>query len=388
MTDNLNNTLSGELLEVIMNHGMEGLPRAVEILYNEAMRVERTRYLGAESYERSEQRLDYANGYKAKKLKTTIGELDLAVPQVRQGGFYPSFLQKGSRSERALCATIAEMYIQGVSTRNVTKVMKELCNFEVTASDVSRATKLLDAEFEKWRTRSLGYYKYLYLDARYEKVRNGGSVVDLAVLTAIGVNFLGKREVLGISVKLSEAEVHWRQFLESLQKRGLHGVELIISDDHAGLKAARKTIFPSIRWQRCQFHLQQNAQQYVSNLNMRREVAADIRNVFNAADKNEADRLLGIYTAKYNKAAPQLSAWLTENISEGLTVFDFPADHAIHIRTNNLSEHLNREIKRRTRSVGIFPNEASCLRMVTAIVMETSEEWLVGKRYIQSSNSN
>ena len=386
MTGNINcgvnGTLSEGVLEVIINHGMDGLPRAMEILYNEAMKIERSRHLGASHYEHSRDRTDYANGYKPKTINSRIGKLGLQIPQVRKGDFYPSFLEKGLRSERALKAAIAEMYIQGVSTRDVSKVIEELCGFEVTSTEVSRATKLLDEEFIKWRTRDLGKYEYLYLDARYEKVRNAGSVVDLAVVVAIGATESGKREVLGLSVKLSEAEIHWRGFLEDLQKRGLHGVKLIISDAHTGLKAARKTVFPSIPWQRCQFHLQQNAQQYVPKRAMKKEVAADIRSIFNAANREEAERLLRINIDKYSAKAPQLSKWMEDNIEEGLTIFSFPIEYSKHIRTNNIAERVNKEIRRRTRKVGIFPNEASCLRLITAVIMEISEEWMMGKRYL------
>ena len=384
MTGNINcvvnTTLSDEILEVIINHGMEGLPKAVEILYNEAMKIERSRHLGANPYEHNNNRTDYANGYKPKRINSRLGQLELHIPQVRKGDFYPSFLEKGLRSERALKAALAEMYIQGVSTRDVNKVIEDLCGFEVTSTEVSRATKLLDEEFEKWRTRKLGAYEYLYLDARYENVRNGGHVVDLAAVTAIGVKESGKKEVLGVSVKLSEAEVHWRSFLGNLQKRGLRGIKLIVSDDHAGLKAARKAVLPTVPWQRCQFHLQQNAQQYIPKKSMKREVASDIRNIFNAANRTEADRLLRININKYSQKAPQLSKWMETNIEEGLTVFAFPEGYRKHIRTNNIAEHLNKEIRRRTRKVGIFPNEDSCLRLITGVVMEISEEWLVGRR--------
>jgi transposase-like protein len=378
----INNTLTKGALEVIMNYGMEGLPRAVEILYNEAMKIERSKHLGVGHYEHSAERTDYANGYKPKKINSRIGRLDLQVPQVRNGDFYPSFLEKGLRSERALKATFAEMYIKGVSTRDVSAIIEELCGFQVTSTEVSRATQLLDEEFIKWRTRDIGSYEYLYLDALYETVRNAGSVMDLAILIAIGAREDGKRELLGISVKLSEAEIHWREFLEDLQKRGLHGIKLIISDDHKGLKAARKGVFPSIPWQRCQFHLQQNAQNYVPRKSMKREVAADIRSIFNAVNLEEANRLLKINIEKYSASAPQLSNWMESNIMEGLTVFGFPEEYRKHIRTSNIAERVNKEIRRRTRKVGIFPNEDSCLRLVTAIVMEISEEWLLGNRYL------
>jgi len=379
-----NVTLSSEILEVVMNHGMEGLPRALEIIYNEAMKIERSRHLGAAPYEHSANRVDYANGYKPKTLNTPLGQLKLEVPQVRNGDFYPSFLEKGCRSERAFKLAIAEMYVKGVSTRDVSDVIEKMCGFQVTSTEVSRAAKLLDEEFAKWRTREIGKYEYIFLDARYEKVRNAGSVVDLAVFSAIGITESGTREALGVSVKLSEAEVHWREFLERLQKRGLHGIKLITSDDHAGLKAARKAVFPSIPWQRCQFHLQQNAQSYVPKKFMKKTVAADIRSIFNAVNKEEADRLLRINIEKYCSTAPQLSKWMEANIAEGLTVFSFPAEYSKHIRTNNLAERLNKDIKRRTRKVGIFPNEDSCLRLVTAIVMEKSEEWLLGSKYLPS----
>lgn len=379
-----NISANSSALEAIINFGLEGLPQAMEILYNEAMKVERTRYIGANPYERTKERQDYANGYKPKQLKTRVGALDLQVPQVREGDFYPSFLGRGIRSERALKATLAEMYIKGVSTRNVSKIMEELCGFEVSSTEVSRATKLLDNEFENWRNRELGCYAYLYLDARYEKVRHTGKVVDLAVLIATGVNPLGKREILGVSVKLSEAEPHWRNFLEDLQKRGLHGVKLMISDAHSGLEAARKAVFPSIPWQRCQFHLQQNAQSYVPKKSMKKGVASDIRHVFNAISTAEAKNLLKEKVKKYEETAPDLATWMEVNIPEGLVALEFPEEHRKRIRTNNMVERLNREIKRRTRVVGIFPNEASCLRLTTAVVMELSEEWLLAKRYLSA----
>jgi transposase-like protein len=191
-----------------------------------------------------------------------------------------------------------------------------------------------------------------------------------------------RREVLGVSVALSEAEVHWRDFFKSLQNRGLEGVELIISDDHAGMKAARKAVFPGIPWQRCQFHLQQNAQAYVPRKDMKKKVAASIRSIFNAPDKEEAERLLQKTMSVYEKEAPSLCAWMEKNLPEGFTVFSFPEVHWKRLRTSNVCERLNKEIKRRTRVATLFPNEASCLRLVTAIAMETSQEWITGKAYL------
>jgi transposase-like protein len=240
----------------------------------------------------------------------------------------------------------------------------------------------LDAILAGWRDRPLGRYRYLYLDARYEKVREDGQVRDAAVLIAAGVNEAGKREVLGVSVALSEAEVHWRSFLQSLTQRGLHGVELIISDDHAGLKQARKAVFGGIPWQRCQFHLQQNAQAYIPRKEMKKEVAADIKAIFDAPNRQEAERLLVLTVEKYQEKASRLARWMEENLPEGLTVFAFPAEHRRRIRTTNMLARLNREIRRRTRVVSIFPNEASCLRLISALLMEISEEWLTGRTYL------
>jgi transposase-like protein len=223
----------------------------------------------------------------------------------------------------------------------------------------------------------------LILDARYEKVRHAGSVRDCAVLIAIGVLPDGRRSILGVSVSLSEAEVHWREFLNSLIERGLHGVELITSDAHEGLRAARKACFNGVPWQRCQFHLMQNAMQYVPKVAMRAEAADDLRAVFNAPDRNEAERQLSLAIEKYRQSAPKLSAWMEDAVPEGLAVFALPPSHRRKLRTTNMLERLNKEIKRRTRVATLFPNEQSLLRLTSAVLIETSEEWETGKTYLK-----
>ena len=240
----------------------------------------------------------------------------------------------------------------------------------------------MDEQLTQWRNSPLGESIYLYLDARYEKVRQDGQVRDTAVLIAVGVDPEGHRKVLGVSASLSEQEVHWRTFMESLVKRGLRGVQLIISDDHAGLNAARKAVFGGVPWQRCQFHLQQNAQAYVPHKEMQLEVAEALRTVFNAPDRPTAERYLADAVKKYEKSASRLATWMELNVPEGLTCFSFPAAHRRSIRTSNPVERLNREVKRRTRVVGIFPNEASCLRLVSAILLEISDEWEAGRIYL------
>jgi len=373
-----------DLIELISEEGFGGMSEAAVILMNEAMRLERTRCLQAEPYERSRDRQGYANGYKPKTLKTQLGKLELSVPQVRgsEAGFYPSFLERGMRSERALKLALAEMYVQGVATRRVKKITELLCGLEISSTEVSRVTKELDEGFEKWRNRPLGKMRYLILDARYEKVRVQGCVVDNAVLIAHGIDEQGRRHVLGVSVSLSEQETHWRTFLESLVTRGLHGVELITSDAHSGLKAAKQAIFPTVPWQRCQFHLQQNAQSYVPKKSMKKEVGDTLRAIFHAPNRAEAERLLSMGTTKYQESAPDLATWMETAVPEGFTVFIVPVAYQKKLRTSNLAERINKEIKRRTKIVGIFPNVKSCERLVSALLIEIDEEWQQGNAYL------
>ena len=375
-------TLPDGFLEQVAEDGLEGLPELLRIVINAAMAAEREKYLGVRSYERSSERRGHANGYKSKTVVTRVGKVAFDVPQVREGGFYPQALEKGLRSERALTLTLAEMYVQGVSTRKVAAITERLCGHEVSSMQVSRATAQMDAVLEAWRTRPLGQVVYLYLDARYEKVRQEGRVADAAVLVAAGVDKEGRRQLLGVSVALSEQEAHWRAFLQSLVERGLSGVQLIISDAHCGLKAARQAVFGGVPWQRCQFHLQQNASQYVPRQEMKSEVAADIRAIFNAPNRHEAEALLRKTVEKYARSAAKLANWLEDNLPEGLTVFAFPESHRRLIRTTNGLERVNRELKRRTKVVGIFPNPAACLRLVTAIAIEISDEWFTNRTYL------
>ncbi len=376
-----------EAVELLIAQGFEEMGKSLEILFNTAMLLERERYLGAAPYERTEEREGYANGFKPKTVRTRLGALALSVPQTRDSQFYPKSLEKGLRSERALKLSLAEMYVQGVSTRKVAKITEELCGFEVTSQEVSRCAQLLDEELQAWRTRPLGCFPYVFLDARYEKVRQGGHVIAAAVLLAVGVDAQGNRQLLGVSVKLSEHEVHWRDFLKSLQSRGLHGISLLTSDAHAGLRAALKAVFPSVPWQRCQFHLQQNAQSYVPRQEWKIEVARDIRYIFTASTLAEAQRLLRLCIERWQEKAPQLALWMEENIPEGLSVFQFPEEYRKRLRTSNVVERVNKEIKRRTRVACIFPNEASCLRLVTAIVLEISDDWIAGNRYLRLPDS-
>lgn len=371
--------------ESLLDKGFGGMAEAMEILLNHGMKIEREQHLNVQAYERSDDRNGHANGFKPKTVKTRIGKLAVQVPQVRDSSFYPMALEKGLRSERAFAIALAEMYIKGVSTRKVGKIMEEMCGTEVSSTQVSTATKALDEEFETWRSRKIGEILYLFVDARYEKVRMDGHVVSAALFTAIGVTAEGKRTILGVSVSYSEHEVHWRAFFEGLVARGMHGLKLIISDAHSGLKAARTAVFPTCPWQRCQFHLQQNAQAYVPRIDMRKNVAADIRYIFDAPNLEEAKRMLGIIVKKYEKTASKLAEWLAENVPETFEVFNFPDEHRKKIRTSNLVERLNKTLKKRTRVVGIFPNEKSCLRLATGILIEQDEEWMLEDIYMKTN---
>ncbi len=373
------------VLEHLCDEGFDGITGAVVTLLNEAMKLDRARHIQASPYERNEARNGYANGYKPKTIKSRLGELELQIPQVRESDsdFYPSCLEKGLRSERALKAALAEMYIQGVSTRKVKEITEKLCGYEISSTQVSRVTKELDEQLEQWRNQPIGLIRYLILDARYEKVRHGGRVIDNAVLIAYGITDEGAKRILGVSVSLSEAEVHWRDFLASLIQRGMHGVELITSDAHSGLLAAKQAVFPSTPWQRCQFHLQQNAQSYVPRRSLKKKVADDIKAIFNAQNLDEAKRLLQLTIKKYQESAPDLVKWMEDNITQGLTVFSFPISHQRKLRTSNLAERINKEIKRRTKTVGIFPNCRSCLRLVSALLIEIDDEWAQGRNYIR-----
>jgi transposase-like protein len=295
-------------------------------------------------------------------------------------------LEKGSRSDRALKSAIATMYVEGVSTRRVTRIMEQMCGFEVSSGQVSNLNKQLDSEFEKWRTRPLPGISFMTLDATYYKVRIDGVVRDCATLIAHGVRRDdGKRMILGVSCALSEAEVHWRGFLNGLKERGIGIPDLVTSDAHGGLKAALKAALNGTPWQRCQFHLQQNAQEYVTKQHLKGKVASDIKVIFNADDRAHAEERLKDFVKIYSESQPRLAAWAEENLPEGFAVFAFPEAHRKRLRTSNACENVNGQIKKRTRVVGLFPSEESLLRLVTGVLIEISETWETGKTYLTPS---
>lgn len=390
MTEHHDITLPQDILNPILSTGLAGLPEAISLLINHAMLIERSQHLGAAPYQRDPARIGHANGFKDRHLDTRIGTLDLRIPQTRETPFFPSALERGQRSEKALCLAIAEMYLQGVSTRRVTKVLEELCGLQITSTQVSRCAQALDAMLETWRNRPIPQIAHLILDARYEKVRIGGIVRSCAVFIAIGIRKEdGRRSILGTSISLSEAEVHWREFLSSLKVRGLSlPLASITSDAHEGLKAALAAVYPAVPWNRCQFHLQQNAQAYVPKQDMKEAVANDIRHIFHSGSADLAHQKLAAVIAKYSASAPHLASWMETNLPEAFTVFAFPPSIRKRLRTSNLCEAINKQIRRRTRVATIFPNVASCLRLVSAILMEISDDWESSKAYLNPKSLN
>jgi transposase-like protein len=385
MDEQTKNTTLKDISNLLLSDGLsDGIRTIAELIINSAMLIERSNHLRADSHQRVEDRNGYANGFKPRTFHSSLGPLELNVPQVRQSDspFRTSILEKGSRSDRALKAAIASMYIEGVSTRRVTKVMEKLCGFQVSSTQVSNLTAELDAEFAKWRERPLPAIQHLVLDGTYYKVRIDGNVRDCATLIAIGIRKDdGKRMILGVSCALSEAEIHWRTFLQGLKERGMGIPDSVTSDAHEGLRAALKTTLNSSLWQRCQFHLQQNAQSYVPSKDLKAQVAEDIRRIFNSETRALAEQNLSEFIKNYEKRAPQLATWAEKNIPEGFTVFSLPKSKRQRLRTSNMSENLHTQIKRRTNVVGLFPNESSLLRLTTGVLMEISEEWETGKAY-------
>ena len=386
--DRQKDTTVEALLEHLIEHGPGDIATVFARAFELAMQIERERFLGAGIYERTAGRQGYANGYKPKRIDTPAGTVTVQVPKTagHEGEpFYPQSLERGRRSVRAVMLAVAEMYIKGVSTREAEAVMREFGIESLSSTQVSRATKLLDEELEAWRNRPLGECRYLILDARYEKARVCGVVRDVAVLSAVGIDPDERRRVLGVSVALSEAEVHWRDFLRSLHARGLRGVEYIVSDDHAGLQAARRAVFGAAQWQRCQFHLAQNAIHHAPSVAIRKCIGTELRAVWNAGSLTKAETALAELVSAYRDTAPKLAAWLEKAAPEGLAVFALPEHHRRRMRTSNPMERgVQQELKRRTIKVRVFPNEAALERLVSAVLVEIDDKWAADtKAYIK-----
>jgi len=338
--------------------------------------------LGAEKSERTGGRLGYRSGYYGRTLITRIGKLELRVPQDRGGRFSTELFERYQRSERALVAALAEMYVQGVSTQKVKAITEELCGHSFSASSISAINQRLDANLAQFAGRPLTEaFPYLILDARYERVREAGVISNHAVLIAIGIDWDGRRQVLAVELANRESRSSWRDFLLALRARGLNGVEFVVADDHAGLRAALREVLAEAAYQRCYVHFLRNALDYVPR-RVDDDCLQELRWLYDRRDLSEARRDLAAWLAKWSAKYSKLTGWVEENIDETLTFYRLPRQHHKHLKSTNMLERLNEEIKRRTHVVRIFPNGESCLRLVRALAVETHENWLEQHRYL------
>ncbi len=349
---------------------------------HEVLEAEMTEAVGAGPGERSAGRTGYRAGYYSRGLVTRIGKLELRVPRDREGRFSTELFERYQRSEKALVSALAEMYVQGVSTRKVKAITEELCGHAFSASTISQINKGLDGALQRFATRALEEaYPYLILDARYEKVRIDGVIRSQAVLIAIGINWEGRRQVLGVELANRESSTSWKDFVRRLKQRGLHGVEFVVSDDHDGLKKAVVELLPEAAWQRCYVHFLRNALDYLPR-KADDDCLQELRWIYDRRDLKEAQADLAAWLKRWERRYPRLTDWAEEAIGETLTFYRLPRQHHKHLKSTNLLERLNEEIKRRTRVVRIFPNPESCLRLVRALCAETHETWLEDNRYI------
>jgi putative transposase len=361
------------------------LKEILQRVIQELLEAEMTEHIGAAPYERAEKRTGHRNGHKPRTLRTRVGTLNLLVPQDREGTFSTRLFARYQRNEKALCLALMEMYVEGVSTRKVKEITEELCGTSFSKSLVSSLAGSLDSELQGWRNRGLEAetYPYVFVDARYEKVRMDHRIVSQGVLIVSAVREPdGLREILAVEVADTESEATYQELFRSLKSRGLSGVELVVSDEHEGLKAAVARHFQGASHQRCQVHYARNLLG-MGGAKKRKELGADLRGIFAAPDRHSALDLASSVAQKWReKGHEKIACHLEEHIEECLSCLSFPESHRRRIRTTNGLERFNQEIKRRTRVVRIFPNREACLRLVTALAVEQSEEWVTGRRYL------
>ena len=358
----------------------------VSAIVEATLEAEMTAALGAEKGERTSARLGYRSGYYMRSLVTRVGPLELRVPQDRDGRFSTRLFERYQRSEKALVGALAEMYVQGVSTRKVKAITEELCGHAFSASAISAINKTLDAELAAFAGRRLEEpYPYLILDARYEKVREAGVISSQAVLVAIGIDWEGRRNVLGVDLANRESTSSWREFLLALKRRGLAGVEFVVSDDHPGLKRAIAEILAEAAWQRCYVHFLRNSLDYVPR-KVDDDCLQELRWFYDRRELAEVRQDLARWLSKWQGKYPKLCDWVEANVEETLTYYRLPRQHHKHLKSTNMLERLNQELKRRTHVVRIFPNADSCLRLIRALAVETHENWLEATRYLNMAH--
>jgi putative transposase len=361
--------------------GEDGLLKLMQDVVQRVLEEELTAHLQAEPHERTQGRAGYRNGYKPRTLMTRLGRMELMVPKDREGRFQTELFERYQRSEKALVLSLVEMYVQGVSTRKVKAITEALCGLDISKSQVSRLAKDLDEDIHAWRLRKLEKeYPYLVVDARYEKIRVNHRVVSQGVLLVVGIGSEGYREILGTWVADSENEASWSEVFKELKDRGLNGVRYVVSDDHAGLVKAIGRHFQGVLWQRCQVHFVRNLCSLV-NKKDRPRIIEMLREITTAQAYATARKRMDEAIEELGKSHPRVARMLEEHGEDILTVYQLPAWQRRGMKTTNMLERYNQELKRRTRVVRIFPNQESCLRLVTALAMEMTEEWL-GRRYL------
>ena len=366
----------GDLLHEAFSN-TEGLRRLLETVVNIAMREETALHVGAAEHERSKARQGYRNGSKPRKLKTRVGELELSVPQVRNcEPYHPSMFAQWQRSERALLVACGEMYFQGVSTRNVQNVLQGMCGLQVSSATVSRVAAELDEKLSAFAERRLDHasWKYLMLDARYEKIRVGDKVISQAVLVTVGFTSEGKREVLDWRVADSESQESWSEVFRCVKDRGLGSVELVVSDAHSGIDEAISRHLQGASWQRCLVHYKREMGRKVGYKKLK-ELNRDLKAVFTPEAKSECLLRAEEMAVKWEKTSPAVAAMLRESVEDCLTVLSFPSHHRKRLKSTNLLENIMKRLKKRTKVVGVFPNRASCRRLVGSQLLELHEKW-------------
>ena len=373
-------------LKTLLSGDDELLRPLVQLAVQEFLEAEMNEALGAGKGERCAGRLGYRSGHYPRKLITRVGTLELRVPQDRQGRFRTEIFERYQRSEKALVGALTEMYVQGVSTRKVKAITEELCGHEFSASTISRLNQSLDEELEKFATRRLEEdYPYLILDARYEKVREDGVIRSRAVLVAIGVNRDGRRCVLAVELANRESASSWKEFLVQIRERGLRGVEFVVSDDHPGLKRAIAEVVPEAAWQRCYVHFLRNALDHLPR-KADDDCLTELRWIYDRRNLQEARQDLAAWLKKWGQRYAKLCQWVEDNIEETLAYYRLPQSHHKHLKSTNMLERLNEELKRRTLVVRIFPNADSCLRLVRALAVEIHENWVEATRYLNMAD--
>ena len=376
------------ILQESSGNGDDPLKALLKHTIQQVLEEELTAFLNAEPYTRTEERRGYRNGYKPRTLKTRVGRLDLMVPKDREGLFQTELFEKYQRNEKALVLAIIEMYVQGVSTRKVKKITEELCGLEISKSQVSTLAKGLDKEVQKWRMRPLTKrYPYLVVDARVERIRRDGAIIPQSILIVVGIDNEGYREVLGVWCADSESEASWSIVFRELKERGLHGLNYVVSDDHKGLTKAIAREFQGAIWQRCQVHFMRNVRAMVSKKD-RGRITACLRELTGAESLDSARKRLHEAVDALTPAHPRVAGHLDMYGEEILAVYTLPEHHRKRMRTTNMLERFNEEIKRRTQVVRIFPNEQSCIRLVSALAMEENENWMERKYLNMETEEN